>query len=167
MRSEIKIGREVALVPLHLGVVIASLILGWIFSTPVEHGLERVFSISPSSPWLDVPYDPLIWGSSLVAGGLINLWLRSRSASWMWTVGVFWLLVGMTDEFRFHDPRWCGGCSLGQDVWNQYFAWDKNKCSNQECLGQLLFTTPLLCSIAYSVAGTLARRWHRSSAESD
>src|SRR5215472_6462998 len=105
------------------------------------------------NPWTDFPYSPFLWGSAFFLGLLINMATRNRSAKWVWLVGLLWLIAFTTSNVKGYDPRWCLGCSVQQYVWYSLFSyWN---CS-QECLGQLLVTTPMLNSIAYSIGATLA-----------
>jgi hypothetical protein len=108
--------------------------------------------------WVDIPYSPLIWGTAFVCAYFLNQRLESRAATWVWIVGIAWFLVVLSDQLRFHRPELCGGCSLFQDTWNTYFAWDYRKCADSECLGQVFATTPLLNSLAYSIGAWVGLR---------
>ena len=108
------------------------------------------------SPWFDVPYSPLLWGLAFLVGLLLNRPMRSPSAKWVWVVGVCWLTLLAASNIGAYDPRYCDGCSLLQFIWYSCFSyWN---CSG-ECLGQLIATTPMLNSIAYSVGAAVALRF--------
>jgi hypothetical protein len=108
------------------------------------------------NPWLDFPYSPVFWGLGFVLGFLLNWYMRTSSAKWVWVVGASWLIVMGASEIRTYDPRWCNGCSLGQYLWDSFFSyWN---CS-QECLGQALVTAPLLSSVAYSLGAAIGNRF--------
>jgi len=111
------------------------------------------------NPWFDVPYSPLFWGSAFLLGLLLNRVMWSPSAKWVWIVGVFWLILVAVGDINAYDPRWCDGCSLLQFIWYSTFSY--RNCTG-ECLGQLIGTTPMLNSIAYSAGAALALRSRRA-----
>jgi hypothetical protein len=150
MRWVVRIGSVVihAMVAMIITVIIGVVLAG---------ELGRTLGVSQNR-WVDMPYAPVIWSTALLFSYVLNLRFRTQAAVWVWVFGVAWFLFLLTYELRFHDPRWCDGCSLAQDIWNSYFTWDYRKCGNTECLGQVFGTTPLLNSLAYSIGAWLALR---------
>jgi hypothetical protein len=122
----------------------------------------------------DVPYSPLFWGSGLLLGFLVTKRKSNRSACWVWVAGAIWLGLGMLNAYSplgshpWYNPPWCPrGCSFLQQVWDDMFDVTGNKCGGSECLGELLFTAPFFCSIAYSVGAFLGLRSEGARLQTD
>lgn len=120
--------------------------------------------IGPVSPqyWVnklitDAPYSPALWGSSLVLGFLVNRRLRSRSASWVWALGLAWLSIWVWGAIDSYHASSCQGCSVTQNVWRNLFTISEHACS-QDCLPELFGTTPVLNAFAYSLGASLGLR---------
>jgi hypothetical protein len=111
----------------------------------VNHGTENAM--------LDAPYSPLLWGSAGVCGFFFSRKLPSKYSSWVWIVGVAWLLLGIVSDLQWYDPRWCRGCSKLMWVWYNYFSY---RDSMQEGLGLLLVTGPMLNSVGYSIGAYIS-----------
>ena len=120
------------------------------------------------SAWLSTPIsfaDILLWGFvfcvGLVLGYLVNRAWPMRAASWIWILGLGWMIFGMQDA-RSYDPRWHAGCSAAQFVVNAFFI-GSHKCGEgEDALYSLFFTMPALglagCSLGAWVALRSARR---------
>jgi hypothetical protein len=76
-------------------------------------------------------------------------------------VALIWLTLAVLDSFRtYYTGPWCSvGCVL-RHMSDQLFTLDSSKCSD-ECLGQLIVTTPVLNGIAYSVGAWIGLRSFR------
>jgi hypothetical protein len=130
--------------------MVVSTALGGVLLIILSHWLSNA-----KNPWFDFPYSPLLWGSAFLMGLFLNRAMRNPSAKWVWLVGVSWLTMLAASNIRAYNPEWCHGCSFLQFIWYSCFSyWN---CSN-ECLGQLLATTPMLNSIAYSAGAAVALR---------
>jgi hypothetical protein len=146
---------KLGMIAMHaLVAMVVTVILGVILAGELGHALK----LSSQNRWVDVPYSPVIWGTALICAYLLNVRFQSRASMWVWTFGLTWFVILLADVLRFHDPRWCQGCSLARDIWNTYFAWDYRKCADSNCLGEVFGTTPLVNSIAYSLGAWLAMR---------
>ena len=133
--------------------MVVTMAIGGLMCVTVNSWLGKV-----KNPWLDVPYSPLLWGLAFFLSLFLNRVMPSRSAKWVWVVGVSWLVIVGVRDVRFYNSRWCNGCSLLQYLWYSYFSY--SNCV-QECLGQLLVTAPMLNSVAYSLGAALAFTFRR------
>jgi hypothetical protein len=130
--------------------MVASMVLGGVLLIITSPLLNK-----SKNPWFDFPYSPLLWGSAFLLGLLLNRFMRDASARWVWLVGACWLTLLVLGDIKSDNQRLSNDCSLLQFVWYSYFSyWN---CT-QECLGQLIATTPMLNSIAYSAGAALALR---------
>lgn len=110
-----------------------------------------------NSPLFDVPYSPMLWGSGLLLGFVVNNFCRNAYARWVWLIGLAWLGFCLLDEKTLYDPRWTYGMSLPQVIWYSFFSASNGKCT-EECLGKLLATTPMVTSAAYSIGAAVGLR---------
>lgn len=131
--------------------MVLSMVLGSVLS--VMFGPIGPSRTPSRNPWLDVPYSPLFWGSAFALGLLTPRYKSYRGATWVWVIGLIWLILFAISSTAAYDPRWCDGCSRSQYLWYGYFSYWK--CSD-ECMGQLFVTTPMLSSIAYSIGAKVA-----------
>lgn len=104
------------------------------------------------------PYSPAIAATAFLLGyfaaGLI---FNGRAATFIWIIGLAWMLLGMYDTTR----HWSASWSVEKTRWGYMLAnlfGPTLKCSDSECLGELLFTTPFTASITYSIAAYLRNR---------
>jgi hypothetical protein len=105
-------------------------------------------------------------------GFLVNRVALMRVACWVWVPGLIWLAFGLLGWVQHYDPRWHGGCSVGQDVVNAFFLVDSRKCGGgDEGLNWLVFTFPASNSVAYAVGAWIAlwvgRRMRKNAAAAD
>jgi len=145
--------------------MVASVIIGGVLAALVQH---LIGDVGPKNWTLhkvatDAPYSPLLWGSALLLGLVVNRRTRNRSACWIWVAGLCWLGLWIWDAVSIYDPRWCQGCSLSQNVWRNFFTVGYNSCL-QDCLAELFGTTPTLNSIAYSIGAWIAIKRYRGHA---
>jgi hypothetical protein len=114
----------------------------------------------------DVPYSPAFWGPALLLGFVVNLRMADRSACWVGPLGALMLalliLLSIPGYERSGYELNRTGHSFLTYINGELFSLDPNKCSGDECLGKLLFTTPVLSCIAYSIGAWFALRFtHR------
>jgi hypothetical protein len=107
------------------------------------------------------PYSPLLWGLGFLFGFFVNRRMRNTSAQWVWIAGMCWFSLWIWDAVHTYDPRWCQGCTVLQNVWRNLFTVGYNSCM-QDCRGELLGTTPMLNSIAYSLGACVGLRSNRA-----
>lgn len=102
------------------------------------------------------PYSPMIQIVAGFLGYLVNKRLGHSAARWIWVLGVAWLAYGAIGDssYWYNSP---GYSSRMQYIWVQFFG----TCSNSECAGQFLFTTPCAISIIYSVAAAIGLKSYR------
>lgn len=110
--------------------------------------------------WLDAPYGLPFWGSALALGIVINRLVPTNLARWIWLLGALcFSLLAAIDLHNYNGSAFgCLGCSRTEFVLRNYFAYPN--CL-QECLGELIATTPLLNSIAYSVGAAIGIAMNR------
>lgn len=151
MRCWIIVKRAIIFFILQLSLIIGSTILGGILSGALS-------KLKPTVLWLQFPYSPLLWGTAMAVGFLVNRVLDSRPARWVWVLGLFWLGCFIVADVANYDPRWSAGYSLRQYIWHTYF--DARDCL-QECLLIVMVTAPAFCSLGYSVGAALALKFQR------
>ena len=103
------------------------------------------------------PYSPAIAASALLLGYFAARHLGLRAATWTWTIGVLWLLLGVHEL----TSGWSASWSLVKTRWEFAFAnlfGSTLKCSGSECLYELFYTTPFTASVTYSVGACLRKR---------
>lgn len=133
------------------GSVVTAMILGtfveWLL---IAWGFERFTWEEPLFPWMLIPAGIL----GIVA---VRLW-GDHEAAWTWVLGFLWLVVG--------------ACLLASD-WQEspgdtrtrfayvaanLFGPTDNCSADTECLYTVIFTAPLMCSIAFSAISLLGLR---------
>jgi len=104
------------------------------------------------------PYSPMIAATAFLLGyfaaGLI---LNGRAATFVWIIGLAWMVFGMYDTTK----GWSASWSPEKTRWGYMLAnlfGPTLRCSGSECLGELLFTTPFTASITYSFGAYLRKR---------
>ncbi len=111
--------------------------------------------------------NPLVWGPGLVLGLVVNRRTRNPLACWVWLIAVAWLAYGILDSLRGYDPRFYQGCSARENVVNAFFVLNAYRCGGgSSTLEGLIFTTPAVCSAAYSVGAWIALRLNSVKGES-
>jgi hypothetical protein len=89
-----------------------------------------------------------------IMGFLVNRNARDLTALLVWIVPLAWLIYGIRDSTASYSQAWAHQ-SRSAYVWDNFFG---TRCSGSECLDELLFTTPFLSSISYSVTSYLVSR---------
>ena len=113
----------------------------------------------------DIPYSPIIWGSGIMLGFLVNRKTRSTSACWVGVVGILLLVLSIGYFHKGYESSVYAKTQTNNSYWtytnNQLFTLDLRKCGGGECLGELFFTTPVVSSIGYSIGALLGLRLAR------
>jgi hypothetical protein len=114
----------------------------------------------------DFPYSPAFWGSAMLLGFIVNRRIADRSACWVGPFGVLVLalLVGLSIpgyEASGYELNRTGHSFLNY-IHGELFGLDPKACGSDECLGKVMFTTPVLNSIAYSVGAWIGLRFSAS-----
>ena|SRR5271166_5591255 len=104
------------------------------------------------------PYSPMIAVAAFLlgyfpSGSVFN----GRVATFIWTIGVVWMLFGIYDVTRGWSATWSPEKTLWGYVFVNMFG-PTPRCSGSECLYKLFFTTPLTASIAYFIGAYAAKR---------
>ena len=125
----------------------------------------RVASLGPIAV-----YTPLVWGWALLLGFVVNRKMRNQSACWVGAVAIFCLVAFAWRDISFlkhpsspYHAR-VQGHYLSYEL-KQLFPANASDCGSSECLQQLLFTSPVLISIAYSIGAFLGLQSRRYSQE--
>jgi hypothetical protein len=110
----------------------------------------------------DVPYGAFFWGTALLLGFVADREMQDRSACWVGLLGLVLLFLMMLGDVsgleRSQEYRSYRNGDSWQHEYDQLLSLDNGKCGDSECLGKLLFTTPAVNSIAYSIGAWLALR---------
>jgi hypothetical protein len=77
---------------------------------------------------------------------------RMHLASWTWTVGLIWLLLGIRELTHEWSPSWSHAKSSLDYARSQLFP-SNNSCSDSECLYYFFYAVPFVASAGYSVGG--------------
>jgi hypothetical protein len=106
------------------------------------------------------PFSPMIATTAFLLGYFAaGKVLNGRAATFVWIIGLVWIVFGLYDETRNWSATWSPQQTrLGYALAN--FFGPSEKCGASECLAELLFTTPFAASIAYSL-GAYVRRWRK------
>jgi hypothetical protein len=143
--------------------MIVSPVIGIVFSLLLSGSIVRLLGIeSPTMQRVltDVPYGPLIWGSGLALGFFVNRRARNVSACWVGLIGILLLAFLVGHSYHNYESSIYYRKVTNNSFWvytdNLLFTPDLAKCGGSECLGELVFTTPVLNSVAYSIGAWLA-----------
>ena len=111
------------------------------------------------------PYSPMIAVSAFLLGYFLSSRLLDLpSARWTWIIGLAWLLFGIWDDTRHWSPMWSVEKTRWRYVLANFFG-PTISCSDSECIGELMYTTPFAASVTYSLGAFLRnRRLRRASA---
>jgi hypothetical protein len=152
--------KQILMFVLHvLLAMVASMIVGGLLSSIAQSIVAPV----SESHWVsfrittDVPYSPFFWGSALIIGFISARRIPSRSAHWVWLMGLGWFSLFVWDAVHSHRADSCQGCNVIQSIWRNLFAVGYHSCQ-QECLGELFGTAPLMTSVGYSLGAWLGLR---------
>jgi len=115
------------------------------------------------SPWYTSVADsagllnPLLWAPGIVLGFLVYRRISTRTACWVWVVGVAWLAFAVWDSIHYYDPRYNQGCSVRENIVNAFFIMNARRCcGGDSTLSGLFFTMPAIGSATYSVGACAA-----------
>ncbi|MGD0163413.1 MAG: hypothetical protein ABSB39_13175 [Candidatus Sulfotelmatobacter sp.] len=109
------------------------------------------------------PFNPLLWLVGVLFGFLINRSRRHRSACFVGVLGLALLFLFMLWEVSAIKRSPGYSRRIGGHYWQYEYdhmlsPHNKN-ADGEEYLGKLLFTTPALSSVAYSIGAVLALRY--------
>ena len=108
------------------------------------------------------PYSPMIAATAFLLGYFVaGRILNGRAATFVWIIGLAWMVFGIYDETRYWSASWSPEKTRWGYALANFFG-PTVKCSGSECLAELLFTTPFTASITYSI-GAYLRRLRKTS----
>jgi hypothetical protein len=153
----------VALFALHawVAMVVGSLVfvMAAVIANPFLKDAPRLKSAVDWDGFLN----PIAWIPGIVFGLFVNRLLKpGRVACWVWIVGLAWMTAGIWDSVRRYDARYTQGCSIVQNVVNDFVILDTQQCGGGESpLAGLVFTLPAISSTGYAIGAWLALRLER------
>lgn len=157
------IGMEILALFLHVPLAMA---VGTFIGVVLRLLVGQVLGFRTQLPDLGV-FNPLLWGSSLFLGALVNRRTHHRSAYWVAGVGCSYLLaVFLSDVSGLAHSEYSRGVLGGHYLRYEYRVLFSPSCDGDKCLGQLLVTLPFVNSIAYSVGAWLGLRVAQASENS-
>ena len=110
----------------------------------------------------DIPYGPSIWIAAAALGFLVNRKLRNIAACWVGALAVVGLCLLILHWHSAYENSAYYREKTGDSYWvylvQLLFTTDSNNCGGSECLGELIFTTPVVSAVAYSIGAFLALR---------
>lgn len=110
-------------------------------------------------------YSPVIALVAFLLGCFLSTRIRKgQAATFVWVIGALWLVYGMYDSMNGWSASWSPEKTRWSYMLAELFGPSK-KCSDLECLGELLFTTPFTASLTYSIGGYIAKRQAKRWAE--
>lgn len=123
----------------------------------IGFGPEAVLGRAYYNTYLE-PYSPAIALIGFLLGYFVSPRVRKgKAATFVWVVGLLWLIYGMYDSVGYWSASWSPEKTrLGYILAN--FFGPTDKCSATECAGEFLFTTPFTASVAYSIAAYIRKR---------
>jgi hypothetical protein len=101
--------------------------------------------------------EPLLPGALLggaIMGYLVNRNVRDVAALLVWLVPLAWLTYGILDSTKSFSQDWSHQSRLA-DIWDNFFG---THCGGSECGNELLFTSPFLSSVSYSITSYIVSR---------
>jgi hypothetical protein len=157
MPAKKTIGQELLALLVHFPLAtLGSMALSFVVMAPLSWVL-RMLQFDVSYVGQLGPYTPAFWGVALLLGLLVNKFMSNRSACWVGGIGLVFLFAVMFWDISILKH------SVTPDYWkyefDQLFSLSSKKCGDSECLEQLLVTTPVLNSIAYSVGAWFGLRF--------
>jgi hypothetical protein len=104
------------------------------------------------------PYSPMIAITAFLLGYFLSPFIfDGRAAAFVWIIGLAWMVFGIYDTTRYWSASW----SPEKTRWGYMLAnlfGPTLKCGASECIGELIFTTPFVASITYSIGGYIRKR---------
>jgi hypothetical protein len=132
--------------------VVGAMVIGF----PLEALLERGYDNTGLAA-----YSPAIAFTAFLLGAFVSRRIRKgQAANFVWVIGLLWMMCGMFDSMN----GWSASWSPEKTRWGYMLAelfGPTNKCSDSECLFELLFTTPFTASITYSIGAYIRKRQMR------
>jgi hypothetical protein len=122
-------------------------------------------------PDLGPIFNPFVWLAGVFLGFSMNRSRRHRSACFVGVLGIVLLFLLMLWDVSVikHSPGFSS--RLGGHYWQYEYdhmlSPHNQNADGEEYLGKLLFTTPALSSVAYSIGAWLALRYSRVKAPPD
>lgn len=115
-------------------------------------------------------YNPWFWIPAGLSGYFVNRVTRNRSACVVGSVALLLLFALMSRDVSFHQQTPYFSQLINDQYHGHYWRYEFEqllspsdaKCGSSECLGKLLFTLPVVTSIAYSIGAWLGLRSRRS-----
>jgi hypothetical protein len=128
--------------------------------------LEPFTAISPSTlhrPLYQILfglYSPVLWVPSVLLGLAVNAFWPVRASRYVGVFCTVCFVVMIAASWPGYDKSYAHRAhgSFWADTNDELFSLSDSNCADEECLGKLFFTMPLLCSIAYSGGAWLAWR---------
>jgi hypothetical protein len=102
------------------------------------------------------PFLPVIGITALLLGYFASPRLGSKAAVFTWIFGVAWIIYGFYDMGRYWEASWSTQPTRWSYVIANLFG-KGDKCSGSECLGELVFTMPLVTTCTYSLGAALSK----------
>jgi hypothetical protein len=109
------------------------------------------------------PFTPFVTTIAALLGVLLARKLHDTAALWTWVPGVLIFFQGVYELTRYWSPSWSNTASRWQYAFSNLLT---PNCGSTECLYELLSTTPLVCSVAYSLTSYVVLRKSISHTES-
>ncbi len=105
-------------------------------------------------------YSPAIFVTAIMLGYLVARSLGHSPAMWVWIIGLLGLAYGAYSE----SSQWYKGLAHSRlDYIAANFFGPTSKCSDTECLNELVFTTPFAATVGYSVGAAFGVRSYRKT----
>jgi hypothetical protein len=101
-------------------------------------------------------FAPAVCVVTFIVGLWVNRRWRTRAACYVWIVALVWFGLGFLELYRGWDPSWAHK-TRRQYVVDDLFGKTVD-CSGSECMYELLFTAPLMASLAYSLGALVGLR---------
>ena len=95
------------------------------------------------------PFSPFMAGSAALLGVFVARKLLDRAALWSWIPGLLVFCFGALELMRWWSPSWDYSPKRWRYAVRNLLT---SNCGSTECLDELFYTMPFVCSIAYSVA---------------
>jgi hypothetical protein len=137
------------------GAVIAHFALSAITAIIIGLPIEARFSSFYKNSWIE-PLSPCTAVVAGLLGFLVARWWGDRRAFWVWVAGLVWFVFGLHESYSGWSPAWFHE-TRAQYTFDTLLG-PGTRCSGSECLGELIFTAPLVCSVAYSVCAWVTLR---------
>ena len=113
------------------------------------------------------PYSPAIAVTAFALGYFLSSRVLSgRAAEFVWILGLLWMSLGIYGTLEYWSPNWSPEKTRWSYVLANLFS-PTTKCSDTDCFSELLFTTPLMASVAYSIGAYMRAHGQRGERRSN